>query len=287
MEIIKSFKSKDGKTVKYLQRTSDDHVIETGYYNLDEHIICISSQIGCALGCVFCATAKPIDYQYSEKSFVRNLTSEEIVQQATNVIAQLPKHDKLKTKPILFSYLGMGEPLANYKNVVNSIKILSREFLCSRTTIATLGINPDLIKKLAHEKINTILKLHLSLHAPDDALRRKILPKAREIKPALEALKYFSLKKNAPAKINYILIRNINDSPKHAGQLADLLKPYPFTVKLSNLNDFNNLKNSAAKNFHLFEKTLNASGIKTCRFTSTGTDIEAGCGQLRRRYYKQ
>lgn len=287
MKIIKSFKSKDGKTIKYLQKTDDGHIIETGYYNFDEHIICISSQIGCQMGCIFCATTNPVDLLNPNKSFIRNLTSEEIVRQVKNIFLRLQKNGKLKSKRILFSYMGMGEPFLNYKNVVDSIKILSKEFPNSRATISTLGIRPTLIKKLAQEKINTTLKLHLSLHAPNDALRKKILPKAQRIQPALEALKYFSSVRRVPAKVNYILIKNINDSQKHAAQLANLLKSYLFTVKLSNLNDFNNLEASEADKFDLFEKTLNLNEIKTCRFISTGTDIKAGCGQLRRHYHNK
>lgn len=281
MKIVKSLVSNNKKTIKYLQKTKDNHVIETGYYNLDEHVICISSQIGCLMNCIFCSTTAPID-SLNEKYFIRNLTSNEIIQQVKNILHLIKQK---KSKRILFSYMGMGEPFLNYKNVVKSIKILSKEFPNSRTTVSTTGIKPELMKELAHQKINTVLKLHLSLHAPNDALRKKILPKAQKIKLALEALKYFSLTKNTLSKVNYILIKNINDSKNHAIQLAKLLRSYPFIVKLSNLNDFNNLKSSSIDKFDMFEKTLNTYGIKTCRFFSTGTDIQAGCGQLRRHFY--
>lgn len=281
MRIIKSLISNDKKVIKYLQKTEDNHIIETGYYSSDEHIICISSQIGCSMNCIFCATGAPIDLLNPDKYFIRNLTSEEIIQQVKNVLDD----NRIKSKHILFSYMGMGEPFLNYKNVVESIKILSNEFSNSRTTIATIGTNPKLMRKLTQEKISTILKLHLSLHAPDDILRKKILPQAKEIKLALEALKYFSLKKNIPSKVNYILIKNFNDSKKHAIQLAKLLQHYPFIIKLSNLNNFNNLESSNIDRFDMFEEILNSYGINTCRFFSVGTDIRAGCGQLRRHYY--
>ncbi|MFC1612926.1 radical SAM protein [Patescibacteria group bacterium] len=285
MELLKSFKSKDEKTIKYLQKTDDGHIIETGYYNLDEHIVCISSQIGCQMGCIFCATTNPVDSLNPNKSFIRNLTSEEITQQVKNIFLHLQKQGELKSKKILFSYMGMGEPFLNYENVVNSIKILSKEFPNSRATISTIGINPTLIKKIGHEKIDITLKVHLSFHAPNDKLRKKILPKAQKIQPALEALKYFSSVRNVPVKVNYILIKGVNDAQKHASQLSNLLKPYSFTVKLSNLNDFNNLKPSNKNKFDAFKKMLNSKGIKTCKFIPTGTDIKAGCGQLRRHYY--
>ena len=286
MKIVKSLISDDEKSIKYLQKTEDNHIIETGYYDLDEHIICISSQIGCSMDCIFCATTAPIDLLSPDKLFIRNLTSEEIVQQVRNVLKTI-KESKLKTKRILFSYMGMGEPFLNYKSVVKSIKTLSKEFPNSRTTLSTIGVKTRLMKKLAQEKIDKVLKLHLSLHAPSDKLRKRILPKAKKIKPAVEALKYFSSTRNSPSKVNYILIKNINDSKDCAIQLAKLLQPYVFIVKLSNLNNFNNLESSGLDKFDMFEEILNSYGIKTCRFFSTGTDIQAGCGQLRRHFYKR
>ncbi|KPJ54568.1 hypothetical protein AMJ47_04125 [Parcubacteria bacterium DG_72] len=282
MKIIKRLISNDKKVIKYLQQAKDGYIIETGYYNLDESIICISSQIGCPMSCIFCSTGAPIDELNPNKYFIRNLTCEEIVKQVRNLLC----NKELKLKRILLSYMGMGEPFLNYKNVVKSIKILSNEFINSRTTIATVGVKPVLMRKLANEEIDTTLKLHLSLHAPDNSLRKQILPKSGKIKPALDALKYFSLKRNIPLKVNYILIKDFNDSEKFAFQLAKLLKPYPFIVKLSNLNNFNNLESSGIEKFTMFEKILNSYGIRTCRFFSTGTDIQAGCGQLRRHYYK-
>lgn len=286
MKIVESLISNNKKVIKYLQKTRDSHVIETGYYDLDEHIICISSQIGCLMGCSFCAVTKPIDSLNPKKPFIRNLTYKEIVQQVENILHKI-NQNKLREKKILFSYMGMGETFLNYKNVVESIKILSREYPNSRTTNSTTGVKPTLMKKFAQEKINTILKLHLSLHAPNDVLRRKIMPKAKQIIPALEALKYFSITRAMPSKVNYILIKNLNDQKKHAIQLAELLKSYPFIVKLSHLNKIYDLEPSGTDRFELFEEILNSHGIKTCRFFSAGTDIQAGCGQFRRRFYNK
>jgi 23S rRNA (adenine2503-C2)-methyltransferase len=250
----------------------------------DENILCISTQIGCCMGCICCATTLPVTG--SKKSFIRNLTTDEIVSEVKNVLHSLNKNN-LKSKKILFSYFGMGEPFLNYKNVIGAIKILTKLFPNSRTTLCTTGIKLNLIKKLALEKINTLLKLQLSLHAPTDALRKKILPNAGKIKPALDALKYFSIKRKVHLKVVYVLIKNLNDSKECALQLVKLLKNYPFTVKLSNLNEFNKLKPSGEEKFKMFEKILNSNGIKTCRFHSDGTDINTGCGQLRRYYYNK
>ena len=281
MEIIKSLFSSDKKVAKFLQATEEGHIIETGHYDLEEHIVCISSQIDCPMGCIFCVSTTPIDQLNTNKHSIRNLTSTEIVSQVCNVLSLINQND-LKSKEILFSYMGIGEPFLNYQNVLESIKNLSKRFPKSRTTISTLGIRPDLMKKMAHLKLNNVLKLHLSLHAPNDKLRKKILPKAQEIQPALQALEYFSSLRKVLAKVNYVLIKDLNDSEDHANQLAELLRPYPFIVKLSNLNKFNNLLPSSENRFNLFEKILNSKGVETCRFSSAGTDISAGCGQFKK-----
>lgn len=284
MKIIKSLNSKDRQTVKYLQQTGDNNIIETGYYDLDEHIICISSQIGCLMGCIFCSTTVPIDSVNPNLRFVRNLNTKEIVQQVKNVLDSLDRN-KLSKKRILLSYMGMGEPFLNYDNVIESIRILSQNYPNSRATIATIGNETELIRKLSHEQFDILLKLHLSLHAPNNELRKKILPEAKDIKTALEALNYFSSTRNSPCKVNYILIKGINDSESHAIQLAKLLRRYHFIIKLSNLNNFNQLKSSNLEKFKMFENVLNYYGVDSYRFFSIGTNIQAGCGQLRRHYY--
>ena len=217
--------------------------------------------------------------------YVRNLTAEEIFIQVENVLQQIdPK--LINAKRLLFSYMGMGEPLLNYDNVIKSIKILAKKYPFSRATISTVGIEPQM-RSLANEKVSITLKLHLSLHAPNNKLRCKIIPNCCEINSALKALKYFSERKKVISKTNYLLIKDFNDSPKHAFQLAKLLRPYAFVVKLSKLNPSNGLKPSDDTKFEMFEEILHAQKIATCRFISIGTDISAGCGQFRRYYYNK
>lgn len=255
MKIIKTLISRDGISRKFLQETTDGNIIETGYYDLDERIICISSQIGCAMGCIFCATSIPIKTK-DAKPFIRNLTATEIVQQIKNVLATVPSSGP--RKKILFSFMGMGEPFLNYKNVVASIKLLERQFPHSRTTIATTGVNSGLIKKLAHEQFSATVKVHLSLHAPNNTLRKKIMPHVWTIKPSLEALRYYAGRKHMTLKVNYVPIRGVNDSKPHAVQLAELLREYPFIVKLSLLNRIKALRPSNNRTFLMFEKILHA-----------------------------
>lgn len=125
------------------------------------------------------------------------------------------------------------------------------------------------------------------MHAPNDELRKKILPRAGLIRPSLDALKYFSLERGVTSKVIYVLIKGINDSKEDAIELANLLTDYPFVVKLSRLNRFRMLEPSGAETFEMFEKVLSNSGIKSCRFLSNGGDIKAGCGQLRKAFLSQ
>lgn len=283
MRIVDELASKDGKTKKFLQETEDGNIIETGYYDLDEHIVCISSQIGCPMGCVFCATASNVTS--SKRSFIRNLTAEEIVCQVTNVLSTLRKGTL--SKGILLSYMGMGEPFLNFENVVDSIKRLASLFPNLRATIGTTGVNTKRIMGLAEEGFPILLKLHLSVHAPNDSLRTKLIPKAKSLKPSLDALLYFSLKKAVSCKVNYLLIRDLNDSEDDARELGQLLSPYPFVVKLSRLNPFGSFFPSEEEKFSLFENILGSFNLSTCRFVSTGVDIGAGCGQFRRHFVRE
>ncbi|NIM46911.1 MAG: radical SAM protein [Candidatus Aenigmarchaeota archaeon] len=284
MKIIKQLHSKDGKSTKFLQQTNDFHVIETSYIDLDENIICISTQVGCKMGCVFCATTKPVDAINPNLRFIRNLTCDEITQQISNVIGSI----QLNSKPILLSYMGMGEPFLNYDNVTCSIKNISSKYPgATRVSIATSGISPLKIKKLAHENFDIEVKVQLSLHAAKEKLRKKIMPGSKSIKKALGAVKYFSKIKSEPMKINYVLIGGINDSDKDAHELVKLLYPdrKDFVLKLMVFNEFDKYKPSSEDRFNKFQAILENSGIKVTTFMSDGPDIKAGCGQLRRHYY--
>ncbi|MFH0715082.1 MAG: radical SAM protein [Candidatus Diapherotrites archaeon] len=278
MEIVQFFAS-----AKVLQICADSHIVETGYFALDEHILCLSCQVGCPLACRFCASGKPIGFP-KPKSFERNLSSAEIVEQARNVINCIPKA-KNDSRKLLFSYAGSGEPFLNYANVLQSIRALNHSFPNSRTTIFTTGVLPRKMRTLAREDFQGVLKLHLSLHAPNDALRKQFMPNAGKIKPALEALNYFSQQRHVRAKVNYSLIQNVNDSEEHALELAELLQSYSFTVTLSCFNtNANGFKPSTEEKFLLFEKMLKEKGIPTERFRSSGTELGAGCGQLKRHF---
>lgn len=272
MKVVKKFESKRDASTKHLQKTNDGFLIESGFYSLEEDIICISTQIGCSVGCIFCATS-------DSNGFIRNLTTKEIVGQVEGII-------KLKRpkKKLLFSFMGMGEPLLNYDNLVEATRILGGKYKGgSRATIATSGVNLDAIRKLAEEKFPILVKLHLSFHAPNDVLRKKIIPKAKPLRETLEAVEYFSNKTKTPVKLIYALIKDLNDHPEQAQKLGELVKDKRLTVKLSQLSPFRNFLPTTKARLNRFEKILEEKGIETVRFVSRGQDIQAACGQLR--YY--
>lgn len=275
MKIIKVIKDKKKINYKILQKTKDNFIIESGYYDLNEKIVCISTQIGCKNHCIFCYNNK--------KDFVRNLKYKEIIEQVENIL-NLNQPTK---KRILFSYSGMGEPFDNYKNVIDSIKFLINKYKNSRVTITTVGNNPNLIRKLSNEKLNTILKVHLSLHAPDNVLRNKLIPTSKRVEETLNSLYYFYKKRKTIPKINYILIKGINDKKEQLDKLINIVKSYPFIVKLIYLSKIENLKPSSEKTFKFFENELKKHNIKCCRFIPSGRLISSGCGQLKYEFLKR
>jgi len=287
MKIIKTILSEDKKTVKFLQQTFDNHAIETSYFDLDENIICVSTQIGCPVGCIFCATASCVGNDGLKRSLIRNLTTQEIVKQVENILNYI-NQTKTKSKPVLLSYMGMGEPFLNYDNVVGSIKVLAAKYrTIKRATIATSGVFPAGIKALANESFDIKVNVHLSLHAPNNELRKQIMPKTSSINLALDAMRYFVEVKGGPVKINYILIKGVNDSNKNLYELARLLFNYrnDFIIKLTVLNEVNGCRPSDQERFDKFRKVLTKRGFEVVSFIGDGLDINASCGQLRRYHY--
>lgn len=285
MEIIESHNSGDGISYKYLQNVGGGHVIETGLFDLDEETICITTQIGCPMGCIFCASTEPVDSINPDLRFVRNLTADELVKEVKNV---LDVSEIRKNNTVLLSYMGTGEPLLNYDEVVTSIRILAKEKRVKRATIATCGVRPDLIQRLGTEMLPIKTKIQLSLHAPNQKLRDQIMPNAGDLYAAVEATYQFAKKTGHKTKVNYVLIKDLNDSEGNARELAELLEPKKdcLSVKLMRLQEIKDLEGSSAARLKMFEKTLDSYGIHHNRYQSDGRDIASNCGQLRR-YYLQ
>ncbi len=263
--------SKDG-TIKYLFELKDGNYVEAVLMRFDNRAnltACISTQVGCAMGCDFCATAK--------LGFKRNLETEEIIQQ----IYLIQADTGLKITNIV--YMGQGEPLLNFNNLIGSIKILREQFQIGarRITVSTCGIIPK-IKELAELDFQSTLAI--SLHAPNQAIREKIMPVAKEYKfdDLIKELKSYTQKTGRRVTIEYVLMKDINDSVNDAKQLATAIAKLKSNVNLIlyNQNEKSNYKKPLKETVQKFKYILEASGKKVTIRLERGADIDAACGQL-------
>ena len=273
LKIKNKSKSKIDQTTKYLLETNDSNYIESvSMIDNNRHTVCLSSQIGCSVDCDFCATGK--------MGIIRNLSIGEILEQV--IIIQ--KNSNLPITNIVF--MGMGEPFLNYLNTINACKILSDNkafnFGKKRITISTSGILPK-IKKYIEEKHR--YKLAISLNAPNNELRDKIIPinKKWNIDDILAALKKYEYNRSTPIMFEYILLKNFNDSDNNAFELSNLLKNTPCKVNLIPFNQTGTTySRSETLRINNFAKILNenSNNIRVLIRWSKGEDIDAACGQL-------
>ncbi len=268
MRIESEVKAADG-TRKFLIALDDGRKIESVLiFHKRTVCLCISSQVGCAMKCSFCATGK--------MGFVRNLTAEEI-------IGQLNLAQSVEEKEITnIVFMGMGEPLMNYENVVAAINEFRRRGLSWRKiTVSTVGL-PEKIRQLSED---TQCVLALSLHAPNDKLRSELVPvNARyPIADVLDACKIYPTKPNAPLMIEYILLKGINDTQECALQLASLLRTVEHVM--INLIQYNQVpgieyERPTSDEALRFKQALINEGYKTIVRTTKGLDTAAACGML-------
>lgn len=280
--------SKDG-TKKYLFKTLDNYTFESVFIKMRDKKIdqegkitegekwtfCLSSQIGCKVGCVFCYTAKG--------GFVRNLNISEIVQQ----VVELKKDNNLAPeKGVNIVYMGMGEPLDNLTNVSKAIQILSEldglSISTRRQTISTSGISPK-ISKLG--EMNLGVQLAISLHAVDNDLRSKLIPmnKAYNIESIINALKSFPVDARKKIMFEYLVIKDINDDLISAKKLLKLLNGIKAKVNLIlfNPHEGSNFQRPSLEKVKIFADFLISKGLLCTIRESKGLDISAACGQLR------
>ena len=272
-KIIKKLESKDG-TKKYLFDILDGNAIETVLMSYHHgYSICVSSQIGCKMGCKFCAS--------TGIKFIRNLTSGEIVEQILAV-----EHDeKIKISNIVF--MGIGEPLDNYENVINAIRIINNpkgiNIGARHISISTSGIVPK-IYDLANEKIPCTLSI--SLHSTTDENRSSMMPinNKYKIQELIKACKDYINITNRRISFEYALAKNNNDNIEDAKRLVRLLKGMNCHVNLIPINKIKNGKftKSSNENIIKFRDYLNEHGIVATIRRELGSDIDAACGQLRR-----
>ncbi len=234
---------------------------------------CISSQIGCAVGCRFCASG--LD------GLEDNLDTGQIVEQVWH-LARLPEAGRISN----VVFMGMGEPLANFERVVRAIQILCAKWglgiSARRITISTVGL-PAQIRRLAQVKPSVTLAI--SLHAPNDQLRRQIIPWAQfvRIDQIIESARFYFAHTGREITLEYILLRHENDRPEHAQQLAKIARTLRSNVNLIRYNEVRGLpyERPTDDDVHRFQAILLGAGVNAHIRASRGRDIAAACGQLR------
>ncbi len=270
--------SADG-TRKWLLRLGDGNCIENVFIpEVDRGTLCISSQVGCALNCTFCATAR--------QGYSRNLTAAEIIGQlwlAERLLSeQAPGDDRAVTNVVL---MGMGEPLLNFDNVVAALHVMLDDFAYGlsrrRVTLSTAGLVPG-IDRL---RLECPVSLAVSLHAPDDLLRTELVPLNRKY-PITELMaacrRYVADAPRTRVTFEYVMLAGVNDSLAHAQQLAAVLDDVPAKVNLIPFNPFpqSAYLRSELETIDRFRDVLLNAGIMTITRRTRGDDIDAACGQL-------
>lgn len=277
-EIEEKYESKIDGTKKILLAFKDGNLIESVIMKYKHgNSICISTQVGCRMGCKFCASTMD--------GMVRNLTSGEILAQI--LVAQNLIGERISNVVLM----GSGEPLDNYNNVMKFLETVNAEYGLNigqrHITLSTCGVVPN-IYALADRELN--ITLAISLHAFSDEKRKEIMPIANKysIKEILEACSYYIEKTKRRITFEYSLVKDFNDSIEDAKSLGKLLKGLLCHVNLIPVNEVkeNSFKRSSDKTIGNFEKVLKDLGIEVTVRREMGSDIDAACGQLRRSYIK-
>jgi 23S rRNA (adenine2503-C2)-methyltransferase len=277
-EVLFEKTSADG-TCKWVLGLGDGNAIETVYIpDGGRGTLCISSQVGCALDCRFCSTA--------QQGFNRNLTAAEIISQLWIARARLPipgDRDRAVTNVV---FMGMGEPLANLEAVVDAISIMLDDNAYGlskrRVTVSTSGIVPALDR--LGEKVDVALAV--SLHAPNDALRDRLVPINRKypLRELLAACRRYTRSglRHQRVTFEYVLLSGVNDQPEHARELIALLRDFPCKINLIPFNSFpgTEFDRPSSEAVGRFESLLTQAGFVTIVRRTRGDDIDAACGQL-------
>jgi 23S rRNA (adenine2503-C2)-methyltransferase len=288
LKIVKIEQSRD-LSKKYLFSTDDGFTLETVLLPMKKEIrddndkiiqeakwtVCVSSQVGCKIGCSFCLTAKG--------GFKRDLSAGEIVAQ---VLWLKKDNDIPNNKAVNIVYMGMGEPLDNLENVVKAIKIFNEKdglnIGMRRQTISTSGLSSQ-IKRLGEYNLGVLLAI--SLHAVDDGLREKLMPinRAYNIKSVIDAVKAFPIDQRKRVMFEYLVMGGLNDDMTSAKKLVKLLHGIKAKVNLIYFNPYlgSEFKRPSDKKMQLFKEYLNKHGVICTIRQSKGLDISAACGQLK------
>jgi 23S rRNA (adenine2503-C2)-methyltransferase len=272
LKLVAEQHSVDG-TSKLAWRLPDGLVVESVVIPERGHkTLCISSQVGCAMGCRFCLTAR--------MGFRRQLIPSEIAGQVFAALEHIGEREQLRN----LVFMGMGEPLANYTNVLKSICILTDDlglnFSLRRITVSTCGLIPEILR-LGRD---TDVGLAISLNAPDDKTRDQIMPVNRRypISQLIEVCRNYRLSRRRRITFEYLLLAGVNDSVEQAVLLAKLLKEIPSKINLIPFNESSDIpfKRPDYKQVPAFQQVLKEAGYTATIRKSKGRDISAACGQL-------
>lgn len=276
-EVVREQISQDG-TRKWLLKLQDDGLIETVYIpEKDRGTLCVSSQVGCPLQCSFCATG--------QLGFKRNLTTAEIIGQLWLVVRQLSPDKSSRTHVVTnVVFMGMGEPLLNFANVVKACDLMLEDNAYNlskyRVTVSTCGLIPEIVRL---REVSPVA-LAISLHAPNDELRNKLMPinKKYPLKELIKVCDEYFTDQRRQVTIEYMMLAGVNDSLACAKELAKLLRHGRYKVNLIPVNIIPGTKQAATKTEQIdaFRNVLLAAGINTITRKSRGADIAAACGQL-------
>jgi 23S rRNA (adenine2503-C2)-methyltransferase len=267
--------SSDG-SLKFLWQLADEHTVESIYFTFQDQVsTCISSQVGCNIGCPFCATG--------QQRVRRNLTAQEMVAQVeqsessvTTAGGQWPLDQ--------VALAGMGEPLLNFAQVITAATYLRSAGYAHTVSLSTSGIVPKM-RRLASTSSTAVNKLFLSLHATTDAMRSVLVPanKKYPLQQVLDAARFFALETGTSVTATYLLFENLNDTEADVQRLIHLLDPRLFLIQLSEWNPINGFSFVPSPRLDAFQKKLAAAGFEVFIQRSKGRDIAGGCGQLRSR----
>jgi 23S rRNA (adenine2503-C2)-methyltransferase len=278
-QVVRKQESQKDGTIKYLWRLGDGNCVETVLMKYHYgNTVCVSSEVGCAMGCAFCASTLG--------GLVRRLTAGEILDQ----VLFTEKDSGQKISHIVL--MGIGEPLDNFDAVIRFLELVNHpdgmNISMRHISLSTCGLT-ERIDKLA--SLHLQLTLSVSLHAPDDETRSKIMPVNRRygVEQLLAACRRYFLETGRRISFEYAMIQGVNDTPYHAELLAKKLKGMGAHVNMIPLNDVEEspLKPSTKESIRRFQQTLEQSGITATVRRSLGGDIDASCGQLRRKQLKQ
>ena len=279
LSIIRKLTSKIDGTQKYLLRLKDNNCVEAVLMKYKYgNSVCISTQVGCRMGCKFCASTLA--------GLVRSLEPSEMLDE----IYTVTRDSGQRVSNVVL--MGIGEPFDNYDNVMKFLHILSSpegyNLSLRHLSLSTCGL-VDRIYQLAEEKVG--LTLSISLHAPNDEIRSQTMPinKRYPIDELLEACRYYFNKTGRRISFEYALIEGVNDEVRHANELADRLRGMSAHVNLIPVNPVKErgFKRGSRQHIEAFQKALEARGVNATIRRELGADINAACGQLRREYDQQ